>query len=142
MFHLKLHAAFDSIFVTMHMAIWISLSAITGIIVIAMLRLRSRRKQAAAAPRGTKKSYQSVTVKWRLDACEAVKQLDGKRFIGSEAPNFPVAECDVEQCACRYEFHSDRREGDRRILHGLRHSLIVINGSEDKRSRAERRRDG
>lgn len=142
MLQLKLHAAYDSIFENMHMAIWISLSVITGIIVIAMLHLRSRRKQAATAPRGTTKSYRSVTVKWNREACAAVKQLDGKRFIGSEAPSFPVPECDAEQCTCRYEFHDDRREDDRRLLHGMRHSLIAINGSEEKRSQAERRRDG
>ncbi|MGI9293781.1 MAG: hypothetical protein ACR2PS_07335 [Pseudomonadales bacterium] len=122
------------------MAIGIALSIITGIIVIAMLRLRSRSKKPAA-PRGAKKSFQSVTIKWSLDACDAVRKLDGQRFIGSEAPSFPLPECDAQQCTCRYKFHGDRRDGDRRILHGMRHSLIVINGSEDKRVQAERRRD-
>ncbi len=121
------------------MATWVALVIFTGIIVFAVRRQRSRKKNAVT-PRGTKKSYQSVSIKWGLVACDAAKQLDGRRFIGSEAPAFPLPDCDAEQCKCRYEFHGDRREGDRRLLHGMRHSLIVVNGSEDKRAQPERRR--
>lgn len=120
------------------MAAWVSLAIITGIIVIAMLRVRSRRKKPATSM-DAKKPFQSVSVKWGPKACGAVRKLDGQRFIGSESPGFPLPDCDAEQCKCRYEFHSDRRDGDRRMLHGMRHSLIVINSSEDKRAQVERR---
>lgn len=124
------------------MATWATLVVFTGIIVFAIRRRRSRRENATA-PRATKnKAYQSVSIKWELAACDAAKQLDGQRFIGLQAPSFPLPDCDAEQCKCRYEFHGDRREGDRRMLHGMRHSLIVVNGSEDKRAQPERRLDG
>lgn len=48
------------------------------------------------------------------DACDAVKRMEDKRILSSQAPMLPLPECDAPFCNCRYEHHDDRRQGERR----------------------------
>ena len=48
-------------------------------------------------------------------ACDAVLALAKKRFLSSEAPRLPLAECPRPgSCQCGYRHHKDRRSGPRR----------------------------
>lgn len=120
-----------------------SMWALLLIIVVAgsLFLARRARGNKRGTTRAVRSPYQCVTVKWDLEACQAVQELDGQRFISTEAPSFPLPGCSAEKCTCRYEFHGDRRDGERRLLHGIRHSLIVVSGGNDQRVQSERRSD-
>jgi hypothetical protein len=46
--------------------------------------------------------------------CAAVKYAARKRWLSAVAPRFPLPGCDVKNCECRYQHHSDRRGNPRR----------------------------
>lgn len=59
--------------------------------------------------------FHGVSLKPGVDACRAVQELAGQRFLPVEAPAVPLSGCDQQNCQCAYVHHSDRRErGDRR----------------------------
>jgi len=47
-------------------------------------------------------------------ACPAARALDGKRFLGAEAPKLPLPDCTTDVCTCTFHHHPDRRKGSRR----------------------------
>lgn len=47
-------------------------------------------------------------------ACPAARALDGKRFLGAEAPKLPLPDCTTDVCTCTFHHHPDRRKGPRR----------------------------
>jgi len=59
--------------------------------------------------------YHAVSVKHGANACAAVSEISGQRFLASQAPDLPLPGCDADQCDCRFIHHDDRRSGkDRR----------------------------
>jgi len=58
--------------------------------------------------------FHAVSIVSGLFVCAEAKKLEGVRFLSKEAPALPFKNCDSEQCRCRYQHHSDRRQGDRR----------------------------
>lgn len=50
----------------------------------------------------------------RDDCCDAVKAIVGQRFLCHDAPRLPLANCDQQQCNCRYQHYTDRRTEARR----------------------------
>jgi hypothetical protein len=58
--------------------------------------------------------YHAVSVVPGLFVCAESKKIVGVRFLSKEAPTLPFKNCDSEQCRCRYQHHTDRRQGDRR----------------------------
>ena len=46
--------------------------------------------------------YRCVSIRYGTKACQAVKRLEGKRFLSAEAPSLPLLDCEVEHCRCRY----------------------------------------
>lgn len=61
-----------------------------------------------------KPEYHAVTVVSGFPSCAAVRDLDGQRFLASEAPRLPLTNCDQAECDCAYQHLSDRREAPRR----------------------------
>ena len=122
------------------MTIWVSFFIVAIILVVALRRAQARGNRQASQ-RSTHSPFQAVTVKWKFNACVAITKLEGQRIICAEAPSFPLPGCDAEQCSCRYEFHGDRRDGDRRLPQGRQNSFIVTYGVEDKRGQDDRRGD-
>ena len=72
---------------------------------------KSERDQKTSGPQ-----YHAVSLMLPSNACDAAKALNGKRFLATEAPIFPVDRCDVASCSCGYQHHDDRRDGPRRVL--------------------------
>ena len=120
------------------MAGWLTFFIVLSIFVTVLWRKRARSR-LQVGQRRVRSPFQSVAIKCKMDACDAVTKLNGQRFIGSEAPSFPLPECDARQCSCRYEFHGDRRDVERRLLSGTNHSFIVTYTGEDKREQDDRR---
>lgn len=86
-----------------------------------------RRRQAAgtkdAQPEkrssSSKQGFHAVSIKFSSNACNAAREMDGRRFLSTAAPKLPLADCDVLECNCRFVHHKDRRAGkDRRSPFG------------------------
>lgn len=85
-------------------------------------------------------TFHAVSIKFGSDACNAAKDLRGKRFLSNAAPRLPLPECSLLQCKCRFMHYKDRRtDADRR--NPLRGSLGVGSGEyeEEKRDAKDRR---
>ena len=63
--------------------------------------------------------YQAASIHAYEGACEAAKDLQGKRYLSAEAPVIPLENCTAGKCHCVYRHHDDRRSGekDRRKRH-------------------------
>jgi len=94
--------------------------------VLLFVRRKTRKASTRPGPaRHPKKAtasntrFHAVSVHFAPDACEAAKNLEGRRFLSSAAPRIPLPECDAAQCKCRFKHHTDRRTGnDRRDAWG------------------------
>jgi hypothetical protein len=95
--------------------------------------------EAEPAPVVLKKktsAYHAVTIAPGLRACEAAKAVARKRFLSAEAPDLPLQGCSCSTCACRYEHHDDRRNGQRRA----RDMGVSIDGYDATEKRLATRR--
>lgn len=101
---------------------------------------QSKAKQAkiqANSVRPAVSAYHCVEVKSRYDACDAVIELQGKRFLSSDAPILPLPRCN-EKCQCFFKHHEDRRNEERRDAFSA--SGIHYDGSKNRRLGSDRRR--
>lgn len=96
----------------------VAMMVLTGLFVF--LRRRPRRDAGRTEP--TRETadrsgarFHAVSIRYADDACDAVKRLDGQRFLADAAPGIPVQGCNAPRCGCRFVHHDDRRrDGDRR----------------------------
>jgi len=89
-------------------------------------------------PKPIKTQWYSVSLVPGPRSCTAVKYLARKRWLSSDAPRFPVARCDIRNCECRYQHHSDRRGIARRRVD--REALPrQYEGAERRAKRRDRR---
>ena len=58
--------------------------------------------------------FHAVSIRYSDDACDAVKRLDGQRFLAGAAPGIPVPGCDAPRCRCGFVHHDDRRRDEDR----------------------------
>lgn len=59
--------------------------------------------------------YRGVEVVANSDTCcQAANAIEGQRFLLSQVPMLPLAECDAADCRCTYERFDDRRMDVRR----------------------------
>jgi len=55
--------------------------------------------------------YRAVSIHHPATCCRAVAALDGKRFLSTNAPRLPLANCSSPGlCQCEYRTLTDRRE--------------------------------
>jgi hypothetical protein len=97
-----------------------------------------RRAARVRDPKRRIDDYHCVELRYRRDACDAVKRIGGKRFLPGEAPEIPLPGCDAAKCSCRYVHHADRRNSDRRNPLPLQASPPPASG--DRRTKRDRRR--
>ena len=82
--------------------------------------------------------HRCVSIRYGTKACQAVKRLEGKRFLSAEAPSLPLLDCEVEHCRCRYVDFGDRRQGGRRDTYT--NGYVSHHGGQEHRSGRDRRR--
>jgi hypothetical protein len=59
--------------------------------------------------------WHAVAIKPKGQCCEAVQACRMARFLSSDAPRLPLAECSTSHtCTCVYKHHADRRAQPRR----------------------------
>jgi len=103
--------------------------------------LSAEESKPAQRTNSPKIAYHAVSLKFSSSACEAAKELEGRRFLSSAAPRLPLPECEALECSCRFVHHKDRRTGkDRRSPFG---SSGLGGGTgkfdQEQRSRKDRR---
>ena len=81
------------------------------------LHRRSKSEQSSSQDPNTT-VYGAVSIQACSNACEAVSEFEGKRFLATEIASVPVMGCSSKECACTLIQHQDRRSGiDRRYPH-------------------------
>lgn len=110
-------------------------------VVFIVMRLLSSRKEVVYEDVANKNElpnpYHAVSIRYRMNACEAAKQLTDRRFLSNEAPKLPLPGCTAASCHCGYEHHEDRRDGEeRRVPFKGEHST----GPERRSAGGDRRR--
>ncbi len=58
--------------------------------------------------------FHALSIRFGAGACEQSRQLHGQRFLAGNVPELPLADCNVDNCQCRFVHHGDRRQGDDR----------------------------
>ena len=58
--------------------------------------------------------FHAVSLSYASNACEAAKNMEGRRFLSGTAPRIPLPDCDVLECKCKFVHHKDRRKNDDR----------------------------
>jgi hypothetical protein len=110
------------------------------------LHTMSRIRPSAKSSKGPKDglapppptAWHAVSIKPGATACDAVRKLSGTRWLSAQAPRFPVADCDVRSCECRYRHHPDRRAQPRRQLD--RDGIARVHRGDERRVGARGRR--
>ena len=87
-------------------------------------------------------AYHAVSIKFSPKACDAAKELDGKRILSSAAPHIPLPDCDVVDCQCRFVHFKDRRARvDRRSVFTSSGLSATTGKFEHERRQGDERRD-
>ena len=106
------------------------MNPVTMLFVLALLvsiwwLVRKRRKASDEAAKtqvrqtSANTQFHAVSIQFSGRACEAAKNMTGRRFLATAAPKIPLPDCDVLDCSCRFTHHKDRRAGrDRRSPFG------------------------
>ena len=78
------------------------------------VKMRPERRQAAVTSK-TSTKYHAVSIQFPSNACDAAREIAGKRYLSNEAPSIPLPDCDGRACTCTFIHYDDRRTGkDRR----------------------------
>ena len=98
-----------------------SLIAVLVLLVLLWFVRRNARKEnvrpdehrKAATVKNTR--FHAVSIRFTPNACQAAKNMEGRRFLSSAAPKIPLPDCDADVCECKFKHHADRRaRSDRR----------------------------
>jgi len=106
-----------------------------------------RKRSARILAKGKKQAtpdksdaYNSAEIIFQDCACEAVKEMGGRRFLSCEVPLIPLSDCTTPNCRCTYIRYKDRRD----LSEDRREALISQSnqytaGSNDERREKEDR---
>lgn len=83
-----------------------------GIVVIALaiayVILRKRKSDSNVRPDESQEpaskpdsTFHAVSLKFSTSACQAAKDMGGRRFLSGVAPRIPLPDCDANECRCK-----------------------------------------
>ena len=103
--------------------------------------VRPVQRRVSSSESGTK--FHAVSIKFAANACDAAREMEGRRFLSGAAPKIPLPDCDASECKCRFIHHKDRRSGDdRRNVWGQGFGAgSTGNYPKEQRKSPERRND-
>lgn len=128
------------------------MNPITMLFILALLvavwwLVRKRREAAIedaepeVRPASGNNQFHAVSIKFSGRACEAAKNMSGRRFLATAAPKLPLPKCDVLDCTCRFAHHKDRRSArDRRSPFGAGGAAAGIGASDSEQRDGDDRR--
>lgn len=123
--------------------LWLAVLLLLGWFLV-RYRGRPKKEQESAPPVETgNTAYHAVSIKFDNHACEAAKQMEGRRFLSNAAPRLPLPGCSGLECRCHFIHHKDRRATrDRRSPFGAS-GFGGGTGSfeKERREREDRRKD-
>jgi len=94
--------------------------------------------------RQPKSKFHAVSVCMDPSPCHAVRELADQRFLSSEAPVLPLADCDQPECNCHFEHYPDRRAQQNRrdtlVALGRLSAVPADETGAERRSWGDRRR--
>ncbi len=117
-------------------------SAILLLLLVSLLLYRLMRSGRDSVPDvlDTPHPFHAVAIRPGRHSCAEARRLKGHRFLSSEAPLLPLAECCGVQCTCIYQHFDDRRSQlDRRDPYGLRTASWEQPDQAERRARRGRR---
>ena len=130
----------------------ITASAIAIVILLAALLLVRRtqksiserpapKREAQPSVRETQSTkFHAVSIRLGRNACTTAKEIQGERFLASEAPQMPLPGCDVSDCQCRFVHYKDRRAtDDRRNPYSGTMGITTGNLKQEQRTGQDRR---
>lgn len=94
---------------------------------------KPNRNSESIPSQQTAKHYHSVSIAPGIKACSAVMEIKNKRFLASEAVPFPLPDCNIQDCQCRYIHHDDRRKAEDRRHEFIEMENAVVNDQRSKR---------
>jgi hypothetical protein len=100
----------------------------------------TRKAASTAMPRPAHNAcdFRAVSLAPSLECCAATKDATAKRYLWREAPRLPLPGCALgSTCSCKFIKHTDRRDGDRRLLGGNATNQWFT-GSERRKQRGRR----
>jgi hypothetical protein len=110
---------------------------------------RSARKSSAGvlskknkqASRTSTARFRSAEIEFDDCACDAVKAIQGQRFLVRDVLRLPVPDCDKPNCQCSYVRYNDRRiwTEDRRAFYSLKTSHYIQSENKERRKTEDRR---
>lgn len=102
-------------------------------------KILSNRNKHASRAGATR--FRAAEIEFEDCACDAVKAMQGQRFLVRDVPRIPVPDCDKSNCRCSYVRYNDRRlwTEDRRAFFGLKTSHYVQGDSQERRKVQDRR---
>ena len=110
----------------------------------ALFHFKAKVRREPVAKLRVGNPYHAVSIAPGAKACESARVLKDKRFLSSEAPSLPLADCTAQACECRYRHHPDRRSDEPRREADI--GIISMDGNwqgvERRRQRGRRRGDG
>ena len=120
----------------------LGLVAVVALIALALWWSHGGKRQHSRAGRvrdlkRPSDNYRCVELRYRSDACDAVKRIGAERFLPGEAPEIPVPGCEGAKCSCRYVHRDDRRHSDRRNPVAYR---PPASAGGDRRTKRDRRK--
>lgn len=125
--------------------IFIVVALVGGYVILRKRRVREnvRPDQLKGSSPTTDSAFHAVSLQFAGNACEAAKNMRGRRFLSTAAPRIPLPDCDASACQCKFVHHKDRRANeDRRSPFATRGGAGEIAERQfDKRHSGERRHD-
>jgi hypothetical protein len=100
----------------------------------------NRKAQGTISASSIHKNWHAVAIRPRGTSCEAAQASRGRRYLSSEAPRLPLADCTkADTCICVYKHHTDRRGQPRRQdeQDGLRRNANI---AQERRLTGDRRK--
>lgn len=83
--------------------------------------------------------FHAVSIIGGPQCCAAAQAFKDVRMLSADAPRLPLALCNQpDNCTCRFQHHSDRRAGPRRITE-IRENVRRQFHAHDRRERRGRR---
>lgn len=118
------------------------------VLLLGWLFVRHRKQVQEASKSATPNSrkntaYHAVSIKFDANACNAAKEMAGRRFLANAAPRLPLPECNALECRCNFAHHKDRRvHKDRRSpFSGAKYSDGSGSFEKERRERLDRRKE-
>ena len=106
--------------------------------VVAVVFWYRKKIASVTEPPPVSNQFHAVTIRFRQNACPAVRALANTRYLAKEAPRLPLDECTVADCRCVYQHYDDRRDDEDRREHSG--NVLRYEGEQRRHARLDRRK--